>query len=207
MTMANSCTAAQHLDSRDHSPEVGLDNRTLDDFLRTVEKRAFRMAQVSVGNREDALEVVQDTMAKLVQLYSDKSWNDWRPLFYRILRSRINDFHRRRAVQNRFRVWVERLRPGGLEENSHSADPYEYVAAAQHTAPDAGLESEQRIARLEEALHNLPPRQREAFMMRCWEGLSTADTAAAMKCSEGSVKTHYFRALQTLRAKLEGYWL
>ena len=186
-------------------PEAGLEKRTLNDFLRSVEKRGFRMAQISVGNREDALEIVQDTMTKLVQLYSDRNWDDWRPLFYRILRSRITDFHRRRAVQNRFRVWIDRLRPGGLSSDESAADPYEYVAAASHTAPDAELESTQRIACLEQAIQKLPPRQQEAFMMRCWEGLSTAETAAAMKCSEGSVKTHYFRALQALRAKLEGH--
>ena len=205
--MFDSCAAAANLESSDYAPEAPLEKRTLNGFLRGVEKRAFRMAQVSVGNREDALEIVQDAMAKLVQLYSDRGWDDWRPLFYRILRSRINDFHRRRAVQNRFRVWMERLRPGRLDDAASAADPYEYVAAAQHHNPDTGLESERRIAQLELALQNLPPRQREAFMMRCWEGLSTADTALAMKCSEGSVKTHYFRALKTLREKLEGYWL
>ncbi|MDM3871959.1 RNA polymerase sigma factor [Porticoccus sp. W117] len=186
--------------------EVALDNRTLNDFLRSVEKRGFRMAQVAVGNREDALDILQDTMSKLAQLYGDRTWDDWRPLFYRILRSRINDFHRRRAVQNRYRTWIERLKPASIEPQDQAADPYEYVSAAEHVNPDAELESDQRIARLEEALQELPRRQREAFMLRCWEGLSTAETASAMQCSEGSVKTHYFRALQALRGKLGEYW-
>ena len=159
---------------------------------------------MAVGNYDDALDIVQDAMTKLVQLYSDKSWDDWRPLFYRILHSRINDFHRRRAVQNRFRVWIDKLRPGNVEEES-SADPYEHVAAPLHTSPLAECESEERIQQLQEALKMLPGRQREAFMLRCWEGFSTTETAKAMKCSEGSVKTHYFRALQSLRTKLEGY--
>ncbi|MCV6603803.1 MAG: RNA polymerase sigma factor [Porticoccaceae bacterium] len=187
--------------------EIVLDNRTLNDFLRSVEKRGFRMAQVAVGNREDALDILQDTMSKLVQLYGDRTWDDWRPLFYRILRSRINDFHRRRAVQNRYRTWIERLKPAAIDPQDQAADPYEYVAAAEHVNPDAELESDQRIACLEEAVQALPRRQREAFMLRCWDGMSTAETASAMQCSEGSVKTHYFRALKSLRGKLGEYWL
>ncbi|UTW46597.1 RNA polymerase sigma factor [bacterium SCSIO 12696] len=202
--MASSC--AVNLATSPLKWEVVLDNRTLNEFLRSVEKRGFRMAQVAVGNREDALEILQDTMAKLAQLYGDRTWDDWRPLFYRILRSRINDFHRRRAVQNRYRTWIERLKPTTIEPEAQAADPYEYVAAAEHVNPDAELESTERIAQLEQALQALPRRQREAFMLRCWEGLSTAETASAMQCSEGSVKTHYFRALQSLRKKLEGYW-
>ena len=62
--------------------EAALDNRTLDNFLRSVEKRGFRMAQVAVGNQEDALDILQDTMSKLAQLYGDRTWDDWRPLFY-----------------------------------------------------------------------------------------------------------------------------
>ncbi len=180
------------------------ESRSLASFLRGIERRAFRMAQVAVRNPDDALDIVQDAMTKLVQLYSDKGWDDWKPLFYRILHSRINDFHRRRAVQNRFRSWADKLRPAGVSEET-SADPYEYVPASTSTQPVQQLESDQRLQQLEQAVKELPARQREAFMLRCWEGLNTAETASAMKCSEGSVKTHYFRALATLRTKLEGY--
>lgn len=192
------CTARLEVDETSH------DSQNLATFLRSVERRAFRMAQVAVGNHDDALDIVQEAMTKLVQLYSDKAWDDWRPLFYRILHSRINDFHRRRVVQNRFRTWVDKLRPGGTTEET-AADPYEYVAAAADSQPVQQLESQERLLQLERAVRQLPPRQREAFMLRCWEGLSTEQAAAAMKCSKGSVKTHYFRALHALRTQLEGF--
>lgn len=185
----------------DKAKEPVLDNRTLTSFIAQIQRRAFRMAELSVGNSDDALDIVQDAMTKLIQRYADKSWEEWRPLFYRILHNKINDFHRRRGVHNRFRVWLSPFtNKDGEEENSN---PYEAFPAHDSNEPDQQLAQQQRLQRLSVALRQLPARQREAFTLRCWEGLSTAETALAMQCSEGSVKTHYSRALTFVRKQLE----
>ena len=175
----------------------------LDRFLAGVERRAFRMAEMATGNRDDALDLVQDAMMGLVKSYADRDEQEWAPLFYRILQSRIRDSYRRNRVRNRFRVWLGLARD---EESDSLADPIQ-------SAPDCGQVSVERqvlqddaIARLQDALQSLPVRQQQAFMLRSWEGLNVADTAFAMGCSEGSVKTHYSRAVHRLRDLLEEHW-
>ncbi len=67
----------------------------------------------------------------------------------------------------------------------------------------ASSRARQSLRRLEAALARLPVRQREAFQLRVWEGLSVDDAALAMSCSAGSVKTHLFRAMQALKGELD----
>ncbi len=182
-----------------------LELQTLENFLISIERRAFLMARTRLGNDEDALDVVQDAMAKLVQRYGNKSPDDWRPLFYSILNSRITDVYRRQAVRNRFKGWL-----GGTADSHGEADepdPFQQVPGPDSDDPSNQLERQQQAKHLLAALAELPQRQQQAFMLRCWEGLSTAETSVAMKCTEGSVKTHYFRALHALREKLEDYRL
>jgi len=171
-------------------------SRALDQFLAGVEKRAFKIAQMGLRNDDDALDAVQDSMMKLVQSYGSRSVEEWRPLFYRILANRIRDMQRRRTVRGRIMAWL----PAGAE------DEEEFDPIAQAPSHDAGpakrLELDEAIGVLEIAVTALPPRQQQAFLLRNFEGLDVAETASAMGCSEGSVKTHYFRALEALRAKL-----
>jgi RNA polymerase sigma-70 factor (ECF subfamily) len=170
----------------------------LNRFLADVERRALRIAEIAVRDRDEALDLVQNAMIKLVRKYADRSSDEWPPLFYRILQNGIRDWHRRQAVRKRVMVWFGRS--GGDD------DDYDIVAAAPDPAgraPEQELENEQAMDSLEQAVHALPARQREAFMLRTFEGLDVADTAAAMGCSEGSVKTHYSRAIHSLREKLE----
>jgi len=172
--------------------------RALEAFLAEVERKAFRMAQIALRHEADALDVVQDAMMQLAHRYAARPPEEWRPLFYRILENRIRDLQRRRMVRQR----VLSLMPWrSSEDEDDSPDPLEQ-AADKGPTPAAQVESDQTMQALERALHELPARQREAFLLRNVEGLDVADTAAAMKCSQGSVKTHYFRALQTLRSKL-----
>ncbi len=160
------------------------------------------MALISLGHHEDALDVVQDAMMQLVRRYSHKPAEEWRPLFYRILQNRINDLHRKNRVRNRFKGWLPTFAGNGdTDENNH--DPIQDAPAPEHCSPEAKNEQQQSLLALQSALAELPARQQQAFMLRCWEGLSTRETAAAMKCSEGSVKTHYSRAMSTLRSKLD----
>jgi RNA polymerase sigma-70 factor (ECF subfamily) len=169
-------------------------------FLAEIENRAFRMAQLATGNRDDALDIVQDTMMKLVQKYSAHDKASWKPLFYSILESRILDWHRRQQVRNRFRSWLH------WDADDEDAED----ALAQHPAeissiPDFKLQDAQFMQNLELALQDLPLRQQQVFLLRIWEGLDISQTATAMQCSESSVKTHYARALEKLREQLEGH--
>ncbi|MEO8063408.1 MAG: RNA polymerase sigma factor [Pseudomonadota bacterium] len=172
-------------------------SRALDQFLAGVEKRAFKIAQLGLRNDDDALDAVQDSMMKLVQSYGSRSVEELRPLFYRILANRIRDMQRRRTVRGRIMAWL----PARESDDDEEYDPI--AAAPSHDAgPAKRLELDEAIGVLEAAVTELPPRQQQAFLLRNFEGLDVAATASAMGCSEGSVKTHYFRALASLRAKL-----
>jgi RNA polymerase sigma-70 factor (ECF subfamily) len=176
--------------------------RELDKFLAEIERRAFRMAQIALRDPDDALDVVQDAMLKLARNYASKPSTEWRPLFYRILENGIRDLQRRRSVRKRFMAWL----PGPKEDPDNDAqDPLDTVADAAPATPDR-LIQEQAMEKLEVSLRELPPRQREAFMLRNFEGLDVAQTATAMGCSQGSVKTHYSRAVHTLREQLGEVW-
>ncbi len=173
----------------------------LNQFLAGVERRALRIAEIAVRDRDEALDLVQDAMIKLVRNYAARPDNEWTPLFYRILQNGIRDWHRRQKVRNRVMVWFGRGESGdeGYDPVAHAPDP------AGRT-PDEQLQTSETMQRLERAVHALPARQREAFMLRTFEGLDVAGTATAMGCSDGSVKTHYSRAVHTLREKLGEHW-
>jgi len=175
--------------------------RQLNQFLADVERRALRIAEIAVRDRDEALDLVQDAMIKLARNYAERPVGEWAPLFYRILQNGIRDWHRRRAVRNRVMVWFGR---GSADE-----DEYDAVASAPDLAgrtPDQLLQAREAMQHLEASIFELPGRQREAFMLRTFEGLDVAKTALAMGCSEGSVKTHYSRAIHALRDQLGEHW-
>jgi len=175
--------------------------RQLNQFLAEVERRALRIAEIGVRDRDEALDLVQNAMIKLASNYADRPAAEWTPLFYRILQNGIRDWHRRQNVRNRVMVFFGR---GSRDETD-----YDPIAAAPDPAgrtPDEELQTQQAMGDLELAVGVLPTRQREAFMLRTFEGLDVAGTAAAMGCSAGSVKTHYSRAVHTLREKLGEHW-
>jgi RNA polymerase sigma-70 factor (ECF subfamily) len=171
--------------------------RSLEAFLASVERKAFRIAQIALRHEADALDVVQDAMMQLSSRYATRPAQEWKPLFYRILENRVRDVQRRRNVRSRVMAYM----PWRGEEDEDAADPID-MAVDQGPLPPAQLESDEAMAALEQAIAALPARQRQAFLLRNFEGMDVAETAATMKCSQGSVKTHYFRALQALRAKL-----
>ena len=176
--------------------------KELEKFLAEIERRAFRMAQVALRDPDDALDAVQDAMLKLTRNYASRPSAEWRPLFYRILENGIRDLQRRRSVRKRFMAWL----PGPKEDPDNEAqDPLDNVADAAPAIPDALMQG-QAMEKLESSLRALPPRQREAFMLRNFEGMDVAETATAMGCSEGSVKTHYSRAVHSLREQLGEVW-
>lgn len=172
----------------------------LNQFLVGIERRAFRIAQLATGNVDDALDLVQETMADFVKRYAGKGDADWPPLFHRVLNSRITDWHRRTLVRERLRVWFSW---GGAADDE--ADPLENLPDHRRENPADLLLRRGMGEAIEAALRQLPGRQRQAFLLRSWEGLDVAQTAKAMGCSEGSVKTHYFRAVHSLRELLGEY--
>jgi len=168
-----------------------------------VERRAYRIAQMSLRSHEDAQDAVQDAMFQLVKSYSARPSAEWPPLFYRILQSRIRDCQRRRRVRNRVISFF-----GGQRGDGDDDLPDPIASAVDPTAVEPGeqvAQAEAMVA-LEKALGELPTRQREAFMLRILEGLDVAQTAQAMGCSEGSVKTHLSRAVHSLRISLGEHW-
>ncbi len=190
------------LQTSDDSGDKVLDKQSaMNRFLRDVERRGLRMAEMSTGNRDDALEIVQDTMMGLVRRYIDRPEDEWTPLFYRILQSRITDFHRRRMVRRR----VMTMMPWNSSEDS---DDYpDLIDSATVGETENPVQEIQRDAATQEmiaAIKRLPTRQQQAFMLRAWEGMSVEETANVMSCSQGSVKTHYSRALKSLQKQLEG---
>jgi RNA polymerase sigma-70 factor (ECF subfamily) len=170
---------------------------TLDAFLSNVERRAFRLAELNLGNREDALDAVQDAMLRLVKHYRDKPAQEWTPLFWGILRRRIVDLQRRRKVRSIMVGWLG----GGRDDDGDELPSWD--PADNGPGPMDRLQDAQSYADMAAAVKKLPQRQREAFMLRVLEGLDVAETAQAMGCSEGSVKTHLSRAMQHLRDQLE----
>lgn len=172
-------------------------SQQLEEFLMKTERRAFRMAQLSTRNRDDALDIVQDAMMQLASKYAGKPAEQWAPLFYRILNNRIMDFHRKNTTQSRWRVWFNKS-----DDEDESFDPIQQ-APSEDLSPVAVADLEDSVERAEFFIQQLSPRQRQAFLLRAWEGMDVAETAKIMKCSQGSVKTHYSRAVHFLREQLQ----
>jgi len=177
---------------------TGLDHkRTLERFLADVERRAFVTARLATGNAEDAHDIVQDAMLQLVRRYAGRDEQEWGALFHRILQRRIYDWYRRNRVRNRWRVWFN-------HDDENSADPLENLPDGGIADPVERLGTGRALAGIEAALARLPLRQQQAFVLRVWEGFDVEQTARAMGCSAGSVKTHYSRAVHRLRESLKG---
>lgn len=171
----------------------------LDAFLRQVESSAFRMALISVRDRDEALDIVQDAMLKLATRYAGKDPAEWKPLFYRILKNRIRDWARRRVVRQRIMSFFSAGDGGHI-------DPIAEAPGPTSDDPAAGAQSGEAMAALEAALGSLSERQRDAFMLRNFENLDVSQTALVMGVSDGSVKTHYSRAVTRLRELLGEHW-
>jgi RNA polymerase sigma-70 factor (ECF subfamily) len=182
-------------------------DKELSDFLENVERRAFKQAAYAVRKDEAALDIVQDAMIKLAEKYGDKDIAELPPLFQRILQNTIHDYFRREKVRS---TWVSLFSNIGRDQDKEDDyDPLEHYqpepgSAAAESGADK-VERAQTLSAIDEEIQKLPARQREAFLMRYWQDLDVAETAVAMGCSEGSVKTHCSRAThalaQALRAK------
>lgn len=181
-------------------PEARPVARSIEAFLASIERRAWRVAEMALNDGDEALDAVQDAMLRLVRHYSGKPAEEWPPLFWGILRRRITDLQRRRAVRNRILVWTGRARQ---DEDGNELPTWD--APDPGPDPSRALAARQSHAAMSKAVRALPRRQQQAFMLRVLEGLDVADTAHAMGCSQGSVKTHLSRAMESLRGQLEAW--
>ncbi len=178
--------------------------RELSDFLQSVEKRAFKRSIYHVRDQEAALDIVQDSMMKLAEHYGDKPAAELPMLFQRILSNCTLDWFRRQKTRNALFSNMSDFESAAedgdfdLLETYSSADASQQVESAEDSTRRA-----QTLREIESEIQELPARQREAFLMRYWEDMDVAETAAAMGCSEGSVKTHCSRAVQALSKALK----
>ncbi|QTR48347.1 RNA polymerase sigma factor [Thiothrix litoralis] len=197
MRMAALITDHNERLERDSHKDDGLDDTTrLDTFLREVSRRAFVVARLATHDEDEAMDIVQDAMFKLVQKYAGSPHGEWGALFHTILHSRINDWHRRQKVRNRWRVFFSK------NDDEDNSAPEDQVAQTQFLEPERQLLQDEMSVLVQEAVGQLPLRQQQALLLRGWEGYDIAETAKIMKCSAGSVKTHYSRAIHSLREKL-----
>ena len=176
-------------------------------FLAEVERRAFKHAKFAVRDDEAALDIVQDSMLKLVEKYPGKPSGELPMLFHRILQNTIHDYFRRTKVRSTWTTLLSALSGKNREGEEDEHDPLDTmaVASSSNEAVDPAVQfgQAQVLKIIEQALERLPARQREAFLLRYWEELDVAETATVMGCSEGSVKTHCSRAVHTLAETLK----
>jgi RNA polymerase sigma-70 factor (ECF subfamily) len=180
-------------------------DKELSNFLESVERRAFKQAAYAVRKDEAALDIVQDAMIKLAEKYGDKPAAELPMLFQRILQTTILDYFRREKVRN---TWVSLF--SGMGRRDGDDDDFDildtYAAEEGNTAQESSADTVERMQVLEaidQEVQKLPARQREAFLMRYWQDMDVAETAEAMGCSEGSVKTHCSRATHALAQALK----
>jgi RNA polymerase sigma-70 factor (ECF subfamily) len=174
----------------------------MEEFLKSVEKKAFRMIQIATGYTDDALDLLQDSMMAFVRKYSNKDESEWKPLFYRVVQNRIRDWHRREKLKKLFFIPMSNKR----DSPDNHPDPIESMEDHKTINSFTILKTSQAMKKLNDVLKKLPTRQQQVFLLRSWEGLSIKETAKAMGCTQGTVKTHYFRAVIKLKQELEGVW-
>jgi RNA polymerase sigma-70 factor, ECF subfamily len=176
----------------------------LSDFLKSIEKRAFKRSVYHVRDEEAALDIVQDSMIKLAEHYSDKPAAELPMLFHRILSNTTLDYFRRRKTRNAIFSNMSDFEVAGEDGEFDLLETLEALDHSEGTeSAQTSTERTQTLREIDAEVQQLPTRQREAFLMRYWEEMDVAETAAAMGCSEGSVKTHCSRAVQALSKALK----
>ncbi|MBS7404654.1 MAG: RNA polymerase sigma factor [Oxalobacter sp.] len=179
-------------------------DKELSDFLASIEKRAFKQAVYAVRRDETALDIVQDAMIKLAEKYGDRPASELPMLFQRILQNTISDFFRREKVRNTWVSLFSSMSANSDDDDFDLLDVYQGDEGNEVVESSADkLERAQVLTIIEEEIEKLPARQREAFLMRYWNDMDVAETAEAMNCSEGSVKTHCSRAAHALAKALK----
>ena len=176
--------------------KVNQDQRdALADFYRSIEQRAFRMARFETRNPTEAMDLVQEAMEALMRRYAHRPSDEWRPLFHRILQNKIKDWHRRNVM------FSSLFRSAKQEDNEEELISSQAITKSE--TPEDIVESDITFKNLQKVMQTLSFRQRQAFLLRIWEGYSVNETAQIMRCSDGSVKTHLSRAMSVLKKQLQ----
>ena len=181
-------------------------DKELSDFLKSVEKRAWKRAVYAVRDDDAALDIVQDTMIRLSEKYADRPAAELPLLFQRILSNATMDWFRRQKVRNAGRaqfLGVRGRRRRATATSTFSRPSRRWAGRSQSESAAESVSRAQILQTIEAEVAQLPARQREAFLLRYWEELDVAETAASMGCSEGSVKTHCSRAVHALAKALK----
>ena len=179
-------------------------DKELADFLKSVEKRAFKRTAFAVRDDDAALDIVQDTMIRLAEKYADRPAAELPLLFQRILSNATMDHFRRLKVRNAVVRNFSEFEGHDDEEEFDLLEMLDTVSEGLGTESAADSVSRDQVLQLiDSEVADLPARQREAFLLRYWEELDVAETASVMGCSEGSVKTHCSRAVHALAKALK----
>ena len=176
-------------------------------FFVDVQPQAYRMARAALRDHEQALDIVQDCMLKLVEKYRDKPIEEWPLLFFRIVTNRINDARRFRMLHQGKRLLMSAFK----SDDNDSADDDIIDMLNQSNVDDReeqldALAKQQLNDKLERAMQRLPMQQRQVFMLREWQGFSIKETADILECEIGTVKQHHYRAMKALREELAEFW-
>jgi len=189
--------APKPLQSRDASILKSTAESRLKNFMQDVTGRALVMMESATqGQHGIAMDLVQEAFIALHKSYAEKSTEEWYPLFYTILNNKLQDWRRKEARRNQPFSFFKKV--------SLDDDEVEFDNLVDESTPSPLEFLDQAVTaeEIQEAIAKLPVRQQQAFMLRAWEGFDTQTTAQIMNCTEGSVKTHYHRAIQGLRASL-----
>ena len=179
-------------------------DKELSDFLKSVEKRAFKRTAFAVRDDDAALDIVQDAMIRLAEKYIDRPAAELPLLFQRILSNATMDWFRRQKVRNALVHNFSDFEGGDEDGDFDLLETLDTVESSIGTESAADSVSRDQILLLiDTEVAQLPARQREAFLLRYWEELDVAETASVMGCSEGSVKTHCSRAVHALAKALK----
>jgi RNA polymerase sigma-70 factor, ECF subfamily len=179
-------------------------DKELSDFLKSIERRAFKRVAYAIRDEDAALDVVQDAMIRLADKYIDRPPEELPLLFQRILTNATMDWFRRQKVRKAAVRNFSEFESYSEDSHFDVLEKLEVQDGSMATESPADTVSRTQILQvIDGEISNLPTRQREAFLLRYWEELDVAETASAMGCSEGSVKTHCSRAVHSLAAKLK----
>lgn len=189
--------APKPLQSQDASILKSTAESRLKNFMQDVTGRALVMMESATqGQHGIAMDLVQEAFISLHKSYAEKSTEEWYPLFYTILNNKLQDWRRKEARRNQPFSFFKKVSPDDDEVE------FDNLLDESTPSPLEFLDQAVTAEEIQEAIAKLPVRQQQAFMLRAWEGFDTQTTAQIMNCTEGSVKTHYHRAIQGLRASL-----
>jgi len=176
------------------------DQWAIEEFVCRYHQKAYAIAYYISGDREEAEDLTQEAFLRVFRnikkFRGDSSFYTW---FYRIVVNTCLDGRRRR------RRWEQIFsRPGEREERTKEV-PEEQPDMGKASNPMDALSGKQLNLEVRKALMTLPERQRIAFQLKVFHGMSIREIAHVMGSAEGTVKSQLFRAIHSLRTALKDW--